>query len=142
MNVTMCLRRKWQAISSEPCKAHVRHLAAAAFSNALLDAPLLRACAANITQHCMEPSAALVCLKGLLANGLQLAPGCTAVLQERLLEAAGEITLVLVAVVVSGCAAAAGWTTVTGQLLLRHGILCMLSACIHVCRLGVYCSDA
>jgi hypothetical protein len=90
MNVTMCLRRKWQAISSEPCKAHVRHLAAEAFANTLLDAPLLRACAANITQHCMEPSAALVCLKGLLANGLQLATGCTAVLQERLLEAAGE----------------------------------------------------
>jgi hypothetical protein len=41
MNVTMCLRRKWQAISSESCKVHVRHLAAAAFANTILDAPLL-----------------------------------------------------------------------------------------------------
>jgi hypothetical protein len=98
MNVTMCLRRKWQAISSEPCKAHVRHLAGEAFVNTLLDAPLLRACAANISQHCLEPSAALVCLKGLLANGLQLAPSCTAVLQERLLEAAGETRVLVHAV--------------------------------------------
>ncbi|WIA37343.1 hypothetical protein OEZ86_014273 [Tetradesmus obliquus] len=93
MNVTMCLRRKWQAISSEPCKAHVRHLAAQAFANTLLDAPLLRACAANISQHCLDASAALVCLKGLLANGLALASGCAAVLQERLLEAADNFDL-------------------------------------------------
>jgi hypothetical protein len=91
MNITMCLRRKWSSISSSSCKAHVRHLAAQAFANTLLDTPLLRACSANITQHCMEPNAALVCLKGLLANGLTLAPECTAVLQERLLEAAGAL---------------------------------------------------
>ncbi|KAF6255138.1 hypothetical protein COO60DRAFT_1702966 [Scenedesmus sp. NREL 46B-D3] len=93
VNVTMCLRRKWQAISSAPCRAHVRQLAAQAFANALLDAPLLRGCAADVSRHCMEAGGALGCLKGLLANGLALAPSCGDVLQERLLEAADNFDL-------------------------------------------------
>jgi hypothetical protein len=56
MNVTMCLRRKWQAIFSEPCKAHVRHLAAEAFANTIPDAPLLRP--ASNSFHCAACAAA------------------------------------------------------------------------------------
>ncbi|KAF8065837.1 wdr3 [Scenedesmus sp. PABB004] len=92
-NVTMCLRRQASDIESEPCRRHVLAWTKRTFANALLDPPLLQACAANISTHCMNPAEALVCLKGMLGAGLPVAPACGDVLRARLLEAADNYDL-------------------------------------------------